>query len=403
MQKTIGVPSGDWTLPELKSKSPIYAIAQFGEKPRLLILDRQSADDFFYNRLYFDSNGNNDLTDDTVVDGDFAVSQDGLCQANFPPVDTTVELGGKALPYSFTTDVQYLYFGDYGSPDKELTKEHIDQNFTLTLVANCYYSGTFQLDGQDYRVTLGDGDVNGRFNDAVSLATVYLCSQRVLAATGDLFYLTTGSEPGLRDTQISGDMLLLNGKLFDVSFNAAVNKLTLTPTSEKLLSLKLSMATERMTICTEDASHCVMAYGAGREIMLPEGTYRLLDYTALRKDEQGDGWLLSAKAADKGPTIAVEESKDAVLTLGEPYNPTVSVSEGNVQSVRAGDATAAQLQFSIIGSGKEVLTDLERISGNRTRIPLAASEQYRNRPKEPAYRIVKADGEVVTQGDFEYG
>jgi hypothetical protein len=83
--------------------------------------------------------------------------------------------------------------------------------------------------------------------------------------------------------------------------------------------------------------------------------------------------------------------------------PSVSVSEGNVQNVRAGHVTDAQLQFSIKGSGQEVVTDLERVSGNRTRIALAASAQYPNRPKEPAYRIVKADGEVVTQGDFEYG
>ena len=404
MQKMIEAPSGDWKLPELNSKPPIYAIIQFADKSRLLILDRQNADDFFYNRLYFDSNGNGDLTDDAVVDGDFgtpAGAQSEAVQADFPPVDATVTVGGKSLPYSFTISVQYLYFGDYGRPDKELKQEHIDQNFTLTLFGNCFYSGKFQLDGQSYRVALGDGNVNGRFNDDISLSTVYLCSQPVLAPTGDLFYLTTGSEPGFRDTQISGDMLLLNGKLFDVSISAAEGKLTLTPTSEKLLPLKLSMATERMTMCTEDASHCVMAYGPGTKIMVPEGTYRLLDYTALRKDEQGDEWSISGMAAVEGPTVAVEEGKDAILALGEPYMPTVSVSEGNLQSVRAGAATAAQLQFSITGSGKEVVTDLERVSGNRTRISLSSNEP--NRPKEPAYRIVKADGEVVTQGDFEYG
>ena len=403
MQQTTDVPSGDWKLPELKSKPPVYAFAQFGEKQRLLILDRQNAGDFFYNRLYFDSNGNGDLTDDPVIDGHFVVENGQLCRAQFPVVGTMIEVGGKSLPYSFRATVSYLYYGDYGRPDKELTKEHIDENFTLTLFANCFYSGTFRLDGQDYRVTLGDSNVNGRFNDSVSLSTVYLFSQRVLAPTGDLFYLTTGSEPGLRDTQISGDRLLLNGKLFDVSISTAEGKLTLTPRREELATLKLSMATERLTICTEDGSHCVMMYRPGMEVMVPKGEYRFLDYTAIRKDQQGDEWFLSAKAAVSAPTVIVEEGKDAILTLGEPYMPTASVPEGNLQSVRDGDATDVQLQFSIIGSGKEVLTDLERISGNRTRIPLAASSQYRNRPKEPAYRIVKADGEVVTQGDFEYG
>jgi hypothetical protein len=406
LQVTADVPSGDWKLPELKSKPPIYAITHFGEKPRLLILDRQNASDFFYNRLYFDSNGNGDLTDDAVLDGDFSTppgAQSEAVQANFRPLDTSVEVGGKALPYSFAISVQYLYFGDYGRPDKELKQEHIDQYFTLSLAANCSYSGEFQLDGQSYRVALGDRNVNGRFHDDVSLGATELCSQRVLFPHGDDLYLTTGREPGLRDAQVFSDLLLLNGKLYRVSMSAAQGKLTLAPTTEKLLPLKLPMASERMTICTEDASRCLMMFRPGTEVMVPKGKYQLLDYTVVRRDAQGDEWFLSAKVPVGGAIVTVEEGKDAVLTFGEPYVPMVQIPAWIQQGLKDGDVTDAQLSFAVRGAGKELLTDLERITGKRTRIPLAASPQYPNRPKEPAYRIVKADGEVVTQGDFEYG
>ena len=51
VQPTIERPAGDWNLPELKSKTPLYAFAELGDKECLLILDRQNADDFFFNRL----------------------------------------------------------------------------------------------------------------------------------------------------------------------------------------------------------------------------------------------------------------------------------------------------------------------------------------------------------------
>ena len=53
--------------------------------------------------------------------------------------------------------------------------------------------------------------------------------------------------------------------------------------------------------------------------------------------------------------------------------------------------------------GKEFLTDLSHITGTLTRIPLSKKKDLGHRPKEPTYKIIKAGGEEVARGSFEYG
>ncbi len=408
VQPTIERPAGDWNLPELKSKTPLYAFAELGDKKRLVILDRQSADDFFFNRLYFDANGNNDLTDDPVIDRRSGGEDAEFCDSSFPSVDTTIELEGKSLPYSFWPYVSYTYFGDYGRPDKALTKEQIDENMTFVFRSNCFYSGGFELDGGSYGVVLGDSNVNGRFNDCFPAQgssveqLVAACSRSPLFSGSDHFYLATGTQLEARDVQVLGSLLFVNGRLYDLNISTAQGKMTLTPVTEGLTPLKLAMATEGMTLYTEDGTQCVMMYRPGTGVMIPEGKYRLLGYTVLQKDGQGDEWFLATAATTDTPSVTVDGTTGPTLRFGEPYVPVIEVPEAARQSVREG-ATQVRIGFIVEGAGKERLADLSRVSGNRTRIELSASNGFRNRPKEPTYKIVQPDGQIVAQGSFEYG
>jgi hypothetical protein len=385
LQGVLERPTGEWKLPQLTSKQPIYAFTEIGDKQRLLILDREKAADFFYNRLYFDANRNQDLTDDPVIDGSFTVEEDQICLAAFPATDTTVDLGETSLPYSFRVSLVYLYFGDDGRPDKELTSE----NLSLSILANCYYSGEFQLESQTYRVLLGDGNVNGRFDDKFS----------PLPPGGDLLCVTSGAKPGPYDVQPLANLFLTKGTLFDVDIRTAESKMTLTPVTEDLAPLNLAMATERMTMGTERGWNFVVMYQPGNEVMIPRGNYRLLGYTAVRKDDQGDEWLLQA-AAPSSPVVTVNAGMSPTLNFGEPYVPSVGVPPWARDTVREGN-TQLPLWLTVKGAAGEHLAELTRISGNRTRIPL--SEENPNRPKEPTYKIVQPDGQIVAQGSFEYG
>jgi hypothetical protein len=141
-------------------------------------------------------------------------------------------------------------------------------------------------------------------------------------------------------------------------------------------------------------------YRPSKKIMVPLGKYRLYKYQALKKDEQGDLWRLLAWATTESPFITVERSGDTVLEYGEPYHAIV-----NVVKPRGGSSRPliALMIFAVEGKGKETLRDLSHISGDKTQIPLSKEKDLGHRPKEPTYKIVKADGEVITQGSFEYG
>jgi hypothetical protein len=403
LQSTLDRPSGEWKLPQLTSKQPIYAFAQLGDKNCLFILDRREADDFFYNRLYFDANGNKDLTDDPVIDGSFTVRNDGLCEAEFPPVDTKVDLGGRLSPYSFCLDVTYFCLDLRGSgrPDREISRDLVDNFFHFRLVANCSYSGKFDLEGQTYRVFLGDGNVNGRFDDKLTVSRgveTDECSPQLEAA--DHFYLTSGKEIGVYDVLPCGNLLMVNSRLFEINISTAESRMTLTSVTENLAPLKLAMAVERIGIYTEDGENCVMMYRPATEALIPKGRYRLLHYTALRKDAQGDEWLLAAQATERSPSATVRAGSSGVFNFGEPYLPVVEVPGSARQDVRDGAAQVG-IAFTVEGAGKERLGELTRVSGNRTRIPL--SEENPNRPKEPTYKVIQPDGQIVAQGSFEYG
>ena len=77
------------------------------------------------------------------------------------------------------------------------------------------------------------------------------------------------------------------------------------------------------------------------------------------------------------------------------------VSEVTVQPRYRGQSREARLSFSVRGAAREQVVDLAHVAGSRTKI--ARSSSNNSRPKEPAYRIVKPDGELVATGKFEYG
>lgn len=401
LQKTIKPPNGEWKIPELKSEHPLYALAKLGDKECLFIMDRQNTDDFFYNRLYYDANGNNDLTDDPVIDGALRGSpNDRSVSVNFPVVDTTIEVDGKSLPYSFRPALN-------GYSLKQLekngyTKLNVNRYINLYLRINCTYSGEFQINGKSYRVVLGDRNCNGRFNDKFTLPdySKYAQANRRIQiyAQGDHLYITSGEKIEDYDEQVCGDWLLVKDKLFELDISTTEGKMILTPVTEKLAPLKLAMKTERISLYTEDGKDCIMIYQPDKEIKIPQGKYKLLDYQAFKKDEQGDLWRLCAAATLESSSIAVDGSSKSVLEYGEPYAPIV-----NAFRLGGEPSNKAYLSFNVEGKGREFLTDLSRISGDKTKIQLSKEEGSSNRPKEPAYKIVKPDGEVIKQGSFEYG
>jgi len=398
LEEMMEPPPGEWKFPALVSEHPIYAFVKIGDKQKLCVLDHQVAGSKFYNRFYLDSNGNGDLTDDPFVEGTVKLAQNNRSYTvAFPGVDTRIEIDGKSIPYSFRPSIRVRRDQ---LERRGFTKESIRRYIVVGLRLNCSYTGEFKIKGQKYRVILGDSNCNGRFNDRFTLVEMKARDEvrrMPIFSHGDGFIIATEDKIDSSDLQVCGDWLVVEDTLFEVSINTAKGKMTLTPMTDNLGALELAMKTERISLYSEDGKHCLVMYRPSKKIKVPAGKYRLYKYQALKKDEQGDLWRLCAWATTESPFVVVDRKGEVVLEFGEPYPAIVNVIQPRGMSSRA------LIAFEVEGKGKEMLRDLSHISGDKTQIPLSEEEDLGHRPKEPTYKIVKTDGEVVTQGSFEYG
>lgn len=387
-------PAGDWKLPAFNASQPIYAFIALGEEKRLIIFDKKDKADVFYGRLYVDANTNNDLTDDPPIDGE-SNKEDQFSSARFPAVDTNIRINGRSFPYSFTLEANR--FEEPGRSFKESS--------CFILKTNCVYQGRFELDGNTYTCWLSDANADGRFDNFVETQDL------PDLPGGDRLYLA--DQPSIKqfNKTVLSDHLVLVDKLFRVSVNIAENNMTFMPVTTATAKINVPVRSEHLTLHTVDKASVIVMYRPAEEAPIPPGDYRLMDYLINRKDEKGDEWIIEAKGTNDTPTFAVTESEAPALTFGEPYVPTVVAKLKPRETLgqmgipepqyHAQNTETAELAFVVHGVAKEKVSNLARVSGRKSAIPI--SPKNTQRPKEPIYKIVNPAGELVTQGQFEYG
>jgi hypothetical protein len=398
-------PPGEWKLPTFVSAHPIYSLVKLGDEEKLLVLDRQKTEDEYYNRIFFDTNGNRNLTDDPVIDGRIEeIPGRQYSRVQFPSVDTKIKVQGKSLPFSFLPD----YLGRLVAFDEgKISEELLNRMVYLYLRTNCLYQGKFEVDGESYFVYLGDTNCNGLFYEKFALRKLKNLppGRMPIFSTGDNMFISQGKDIDLFDRQICGDLLLVKNRLFEVNVNQTKGKMTLTPITQNLAPLILSMKPENITLYTEGGEQFLMTYKPHKKIHIPKGKYRLFSYKLLKNDDQGDLWRIVGRGMTDCPWIDVDGSGDTELRFGEPYIVSAEVPENRLVAVQGSSAakTSIFLSFTVRGQGNEDISDLSHIKGDKTKIPLSKVEGLTNRPKEPTYTILTADGKTAAQGSFEYG
>lgn len=372
-------PPGAWKLPKLASKEPGYAMIKLGDREHLMVLDRRQPKDKSFNILYFDSNADGDLENDYSV---HSRSTSGSPSSQFPKIDAIIKVDGKELPYTFQPNI---YFS--GSV----------RNSQIYFSSACSYEARFELAGKQYRMALEDSNCNGRFDEVCKLPA-NVSSTSTLTPSGDYAYLTEGGRIDRYDRQPLGNMLVAGRNIYKVEVLMAEEKLVLTPMTEDLFPLKVPTDFNYMSLCSKDTSYTVMSHRPEKTLWLPAGEYRFASYQILRSDSRKANWRLNASASGNTPFVSVGKGLTPVLAVGEPYTPAVTASRSSNRSLWG---KSVSLSFQIKGAGQETITDLYCSSGRSSSIPM--SRKNSSRPKEPDYTIIKADGEVVKRGSFEYG
>lgn len=389
-------PAGDWKLPELSTERPLYGRLTLGDAEILCILDLVKESGFFYDRLYCDVNANRDLTDDEVI-----LSNGSRASSYFSTdaIDLVVPVGGERLPYCLT----FFAYGSIKPPSgSELELKEAPDSIRIMARSCCAYSGRFEMAGESYRVVLGDGELNGYFDDVARLGDESeLEPDQALRPVGDVFWI--GGEDGgeRRDGCSLGDLLLIAGRLWNVRVDFPERKLILSPYVRRTTRLRLPAKLERLHLSVAAGNGQLVAYQPGEIMVIPTGECRPIWYQIYDEDEQGDDWYVEGTATPETTAIQAVASVITDVRLGPPFEPRAGISsrayeafaeEQKLEDVRIG--------FFITGSGNERVTEILHLDGSATEIEL---EEDRRRPKEPTFAIVDADGKRVVGGAFRYG
>jgi hypothetical protein len=411
------------------SEHPFRSVAKLGSRQYCFVLDKKEDKSKGYDRLYFDLNGNGDLTDDEPIDaptveqprvvisggGEYAYHQ-------FPRVDLKIDVDGKELAYSF-----FLRVNSQTSPNFSYA--------SASLSAASYRKGEITVDGNPLKLVVLDYNGNGRFDDVMSVSDnirgaqgeiyplygdMLLIDPQKTSRTGTDWYSSTNER-----RQYISKLNAFEGKFYQIKVSPTGDELTWTPSTTPLGNISSPHAPCSVELIG-DQGYLALKLEKDQPTPVPEGKWRLLSYNITIKDwkepekketeekkEKADKqapaksslWDILAKAlsglnprvaseATYGPAnlsfisargtrdcepINVQAEGTTILKFGPPYKTSVRTS--SMPGI-------ANLQLVIQGSQGEVVSNLF-INGKR--------------PDKPELTITDPKGEVVQTGSFEYG
>ena len=402
------------------AKEPFRGVARLGSGGFAFVLDAKDEKSKGYDRLYFDLNGNGDLTDDKPIDSVDEQSPgsppvENYVQRQFPRVDLKIPIDGQSLDYAFRFSVYWYSASDY-------------RYASASLAAAAYRVGVITLEGQKREVALLDYNGNGRFDDQITIpGNISYSGGGIYAEMGDVLLVDVGQAPrpatqdsrgGEESRQYVSKLAKLGDGFYDLKISPAGDQLTLTPST-----LKIGYVTNANgpfeAMIYGDRGFLAIRGEAGKPLAIPEGEWRLLSYSisvrdwkppaVAEKGAESPGLLdVLAKALIKGDErreeprygppgvstvqalgttsckpVAVRDGETVTLPFGPPYK---SVVEAGLTSW-AGSAPAS-LSLSLVGTAGEAVSNV-------------VVDGYR--PPKPEFTITNPKGEVVEKGTFEYG
>jgi hypothetical protein len=308
----------------------------------LIALDQMHIQGFF-DRLYIDSNADGSLEDET----DVAAYRTDQRSAYFGPVKVIFEVEDGPVTY-------HLNFSAW----KPRTG-----GCELIASSGGWYEGDITVGGQKKHCVLFDNNANGTFNDKSVDA-------------GDCDRIRIGKQ-GSQDTLFTGNYIEVDETLYrpEIARDGACIKLAKAE-NVSFGSVKLP---ESITEFSANGENGLFILKPEKGIAsLPAGKYCVYDWSVERQDEKGTNWKLKGTELIGKNTFDITESKQAVLTIGEPIVANLDASE------REGTYS-----FSHSMKGR----DGERIEITRNGA----------RPQAPKVNIKSADGIYDRTYSFQYG
>jgi len=278
-------------LPELTTNNPLFGKWQ---TPMIksgqvwMALDR-SKNDGSYDRLFIDSNTNDNLADETVV----IAYQTERLRSNFGPVKVVFDLEDGPVAYHLN-----LEFSNYNNRNR----------FSAT--SGGWYEGTITIGEQKKRCMLIDQNANGTFDDKSD--NPYECD-----------CIRIGDGDDLR-TSFVGNEIVIGAVIYtaEIACDGAFIKLAAAEDST-YGTILLPETIDELQAKSGDTFFTIQPdKGTGR---LPVGQYQIHLWRSKRKDEQGNVWTITGQDFGGNGRFEVNDSEQTKLEIGEPITSTMQI------------------------------------------------------------------------------
>ncbi len=413
------------------AKKPFRAAARLGSKQYPFVLDKKDEKSKGYDRLYFDLNGNGDLTDDKPIDALHFENQPeepaDYFILDFPRVDLTIDVDGKKLDYSFILSVSI-----------DLSEK--SETISVSLSPAVYLRGEIELEGEKQKIAVFDYNSNGRFDDLLTLSEKTAGEKDALEpAYGDMLIIAPEQTanagisvhvPAAEERQYLARLTPFKDKYYEVKVSPTGDELTWTSSTAPCGQITSPHAPCQVEIIS-DLGLLQLNLEKSEPATIPAGQWRLLSYTICienwkapektaeatspekeKKDAQAGHSLLgalanslvksitiespfllapsnlsrvSANGTCSGEPIIVHADQTTTLKFGPPYKLMI-----DVQAQPGGIASPglALLSLSLQGADGELVSSLI-VNGKR--------------PDKPKLTITDPQGKIVETGRFEFG
>jgi len=343
---------------------PFRGTVKLGDKRYGFVFDAAEPGAKDYGLVYFDRNGNGDLTDDEVIESEAlqqyrklkeqleqetakakkAEAEEAEKAEAEPKADSAEktdtakesrkkkrenrlrELEGQLrVAKSRSTSYPVAQFPRIDMKI-EAGGQQADYSFFLMvytfssepfgrLIAGLYYEGEMKLEGKTHRIALVDYNCNGRFDDETIVRTRKDAPKKaepLNARRGDLLFI----DPTMVDFSLGYDrtgpdfvhgvakLLYLNDRYYDLEVAAAGDKITLTPSSVAVGQVKTPMAKYAALVHGEQGVLKIRGTSE-KPALLPVGKWQLLSYLADLTEVEAKKEAEASKADEKK-----EEEKD---------------------------------------------------------------------------------------------
>ncbi len=356
--------------PKYIAPIPFRGVVKLGGRQFCFALDAVAPKATGYDRLYFDANGNGDLTDDPETKAtDVTKLGANMSQSQFPHVSVTLDADGEPVEYAFLLGALCRQSG---------------ANFyaTVSLYSAVARVGQLKQGKKRTKVLLVDSNSNGHFDDLVSVRpNGYLVE-------GDLLLINPDPKKNLAANDVGTDRNMV-GKV--ICIGKSFHRMTVSPDGSKLQLAPMQLSLGNVICCSSHAYRAVLSndeYGAivivgakDQKRALIEGTWKVACYT-LNANKAGGSrrTVVEATFGNSPPLVTVKKGETAKLPFGGAFRAVVTAAGTK--------KTKVSLRLRIVGP-----------AGERCKNILINGRQ----PPKPHFVIKDKDDKIIHQDDFEFG